>query len=52
MNPQGQDREGWVMGGLQQAKDDGYSRDFKVHSLARYEDMQERLRKLQPYVAR
>jgi len=52
MNPVGIDREGWVMGGVQQGKDDGYCRDFKVHSMGRVEDTQDRLRKLQPYVAR
>ena len=52
MNPEGIDREGWVMGGLQTAQEDGYCRDFKVHSMGRVEDMTLRLQRLQPYVAR
>ena len=52
MNPEGKDREGWVMGGLQNAQENGYCRDFKVHSMGRVENMTERLQRLQPYVAR
>ncbi|XP_002129024.3 stabilizer of axonemal microtubules 4 [Ciona intestinalis] len=52
MNPEGKDREGWVMGGVQNAEEDGYCRDFCVHSMGRVEDMTRKLQRLQPYVAR
>jgi len=52
MNPEGVDREGWLMGGVQTAEENGYCRDFKVHSMGRVEDMTLKLQRLQPYVAR
>lgn len=52
MEPQGVDREGWVMGGLQSPREDGYRRDFKVHSHGRLTDESDRLKRLAPYVER
>ncbi|XP_039253702.1 stabilizer of axonemal microtubules 4-like [Styela clava] len=49
---QGVDREGWVMGGLQHPEDDGYRRDFKVHTFGKSLDASERIRRLEPYVAK
>lgn len=52
MNPEGIDREGYLVGGTQSAREDGYCRDFQVHSMGRIEDMTRKLQRLQPYVSR
>jgi protein phosphatase 1 regulatory subunit 32 len=53
MNPRGIDREGYIMRGSQTAREDGFSRDFGVHSLGgRMNDMTLKLQRLQPYTAR
>lgn len=38
------------MGGLQQPREDGYRRDFKVHSLGKTLDTPAQIRRLDPYV--
>lgn len=54
MNPKGIDREGFdILRGTQTAREDGFSRDFGVHSLGgRMNDMTLRLQRLEPYTAR
>lgn len=50
--PMGKEREGFVQGGLEKMKDDGFTKSTAVHQFGPDINSTDTIRRLAPYVAR